>query len=75
MRQVVLHVAIPFITGFGLGGAFCAGLCILDVGGLWTLICSTDMQMNLVVEFVRFASLFGILSVATHHAFSFVCDR
>lgn len=75
MRQVVSHIIMPFITGVGLGMAFCVGLCMLDVGGLWTLVRSANAQLDFVFELVRFASLFGILSVATHNALGLVCDQ
>ena len=75
MKQIGWHVIAPFVIGFGLGVAFCTGLCILDVGGIWSLADAADAKLDLALEFAWFASLFGILSCATHHAMGLVWDR
>ena len=75
MNQIIWHIVAPFAVGFSLGGVFCAGLCVLDVGGFWTLANSTNAKMPLLLEFAWFASLFGTLSFATHHAMRLVWNR
>jgi hypothetical protein len=75
MRQMFREIVAPFLTGFGVGGALCVSIFLLDIGGIRSLAGAADMPINLGLECVRFASLFGILSVGTHQAIGFVCDR
>ena len=74
MSKVVTNLIIPFLTGSCLGMVLCFGLYLMDVGGLRGLVVSSQAGADLVVELIRFAGAFGILSVATHFGLGLVVD-
>ena len=74
MRGMLLNVVVPFLTGFCVGLTFGLGLYLLDVGGLWSLVNSSDASADLLFELIRFACAFGILSIATHYGMGLVSD-
>ena len=74
MRGMLLNVVVPFLTGFCVGLTFGLGLYLLDVGGLWSLVNSSDARADLLFELIRFACAFGILSIATHYGMGLVPD-
>jgi len=74
MSKVVTNLIIPFLTGSCLGMVLCFGLYLMDVGGLRGLVVSSQAGFDLVVELIRFAGAFGVLSVATHFGLGLVVD-
>ena len=74
MRGVLLNVVVPFLTGFSVGLSFGLGLYVLDIGGLWSLVNGSEARADLLVELIRFACAFGILSIATHYGMGLVSD-
>ena len=74
MSKVVTNLIIPFLTGSCLGMVLCFGLYLMDVGGLHSLVVSSQAGADLVVELIRFAGAFGVLSVATHFGLGLVVD-
>ena len=74
MSKVVTNLIIPFLTGSCLGMVLCFGLYLMDVGGLRSLVVSSQAGVDLVVELMRFAGAFGVLSVATHFGLGLVVD-